>query len=389
FSVNTVFAQLIDQVSPQAVVRNAQAAGISRPLPPYRSLALGAVEVSPLDMATVAATFAASGVYHEPTAITRITAQDGTVLYERPAPEGEQALEHDVAWQVTNALKGVIDHGTGERANLQRPMAGKTGTSQDSADAWFMGYTPDLAAAIWVGFPDRRTPMLPPRTRIPVEGGTWPAEMFARFGLRALADVPANDFAIPDSSLVRVRLDISRSCLPNPYTPPEVVEERDYLAGTEPTEVCTEPTGPPTADVPSVVGLPAAEATQALQGAGFVVTEQPEFSVALPPGFVVRQTPAPGPEQTLEDGYTATIYVSSADRTDVPVPDTLGMTAAEAEAALSEAGFIAEVTVQCPDGTQECTGAQALPGRVWEQAPSAGGAATIHSIVRLWTYPGG
>jgi membrane peptidoglycan carboxypeptidase len=387
FSVNVVYAQVMQAVGPEAVVETARAAGIRRPLQPFESLALGAQDVSPLEMASVQATLAAGGVYRPPTAVTRIIDREGTVLYEREPPDGVQAIDEAVAWLTTSALQDVVARGTGQRADLQRPMAGKTGTTQEGADAWFTGYTPDLAAAVWIGFPEGRVPMAPPRTRVRVEGGNWPAELFARFGLRALADVPANGFRVPEVALTTVEVDVTRNCLPNPYTPPDVVAERSYLTGTEPTEQCREPTGPPTTEVPDVVGLPLDAAIRLLNGAGFTVTEQVEHSVQLPPGYVVRQEPAAGPDQTLEDGYVVTIWVSSADRTATTVPDVLNQPVDEARAALEDAGFVVEVDEVCPDGTSNCAGVQERPGTVWEQTPDGGQDASAHSVVRLSVYP--
>jgi penicillin-binding protein 1A len=323
YSVNTVYARLMAEVGPEAVAQTAQAVGIRRELEPLYSLALGAQEVTPLELASVQATLAAGGLYHPPSAVRRVLGPDGAVLYDRGDPAAERVLDEGVAWLTTTALEGVIaDGGTGERANLQRPMAGKTGTTQDDADAWFAGYTPDLAAAVWIGFPEGRVPMVPPLTRTRVEGGNWPSELFARFGLRALQDVPARDFSVPELALTRVRVDTTRNCLPNPYTPPEIVAERGYLTGTQPTERCSEPTGPPTVDVPNVVGLPLAAAIRTLNGAGFTVASRQEPSATLPPGYVVAQTPAAGPGQTLTSGYVAEVVVSASLAGPLPPPAT-------------------------------------------------------------------
>jgi membrane peptidoglycan carboxypeptidase len=389
WSVNVVYAQLMADVGPEAVVEMAHLAGITRPLHPYPSLALGAQEVSVLEMATVQATLATGGIYHRPTAVRRIVAADGEVVYDRGDPIGSRVMDESVAWQTTTALETVVSHGTGERAYLHRPMAGKTGTTQDLADAWFVGYTPDLAAAVWIGFPEGRIAMRPPRTRIPIEGGNWPAELFARFALRALVDTPANQFALPEAETTRLLVDVTRNCLPNPFTPPEVVADRAYLSGTEPTEVCLEPTGPPTLDVPDAAGMSIDEALRLFSAAGFLVKEQPEFSAQFPPGYVVRQHPQPGPGQTLDDtGYVVTVWVSSADRTQVAVPDVLTLPADEATALLEEAGFIVEVVTMCPDGTDDCAGARFRPGRVWEQSPDVGFQAYRHTTVRISVYPG-
>ena len=388
YSVNVVYAQLIAMVGPEAVIEMAEAAGIRSRLQPLRSLALGAQEVSPLEMASVQATLAAGGVYHRPTAVERITAADGSLLYRRPKLEGEQVIDPAVTYLTTEALRGVVQFGTGERANLQRPMAGKTGTTQRGADAWFVGYTPDLAAAVWIGFPQGSIPMEPPRTRIRVEGGNWPSEIFARFGLRALEDVPASEFDRPSLSLATIEVDVTRNCLPNPYTPPEVIDERSYLKGTQPTEVCREPTGPPTADVPSVVGLPLDAAVRLLEGAGFRVQRRSEDSATLPPGYVTRQDPSSGPPRKLEGGYVVRIWISTSDRATAPVPDVVDLDAVEAAEILESAGFSVATVEQCPPSGL-CDGPGAPPGRVWRQDPPAEDEVPAHSRVRIWAYPSG
>ena len=388
YSVNVVYAQLISELGPEAVIRTARAAGIRTPLAPLRSLALGAQEVSPLEMASVQATLAAGGVYHPPDAVERILAADGTVLYQRTAVEdGRRALKPAVAFLTTDALRSVIDIGTGERANLQRPMAGKTGTTQRGADAWFVGYTPDLAAAVWIGFPEGSVPMEPPLTRIRVEGGNWPAEIFARFGLRALEDVPAQDFPRPALDLVTITVDISRNCLPNPYTPPDVVAERSYLSGTEPTDVCREPTGPPTTDVPTVVGLPLEQAVRLLEDTGFRVERNAEASATLPPGYITRQDPPAGTSQRLTQGYVVNIWISSSPSATAFIPEVVGQDVVDATNALEDAGFVVTTIEECPDGGETCTGDDIAPGRVWQQDPPSEEQVPAHSQVRVWAYP--
>jgi len=389
YSVNVVFARLIAAVGPEAVVETARRAGVRRNLLPLRSLALGTQEVSPLEMASVQATLAAGGIYRPPTVVTRITAADGTVLYERRKPRGRRAIGRPVAWLTTQALQEVVEHGTGVRANLQRPTAGKTGTTQRGADAWFVGYTPDLAAAVWVGFPRGAVAMEPPRTRIRVEGGTWPAEIFGRFGSRALADVPAHDFRPPAMALPTVTVHVSRNCLPNSYTPPELVSQRSYLKGTEPTRICHQPASPPTTDVPDVTGLPLPTARRVLRGAGFDVEHRPERSATLPPGYVTRQDPAAGRSQRLDDGYLVRIHVSTVDPATVIVPDVLNTGLLRASAVLQQAGFVVEVHDECPGANAACTGSATRPGSVWEQQPDAGAIVPVHSAVRLFAYPTG
>ena len=386
YSVNVVYAQLMDAVGPEAVVETARALGIRSPLQPLRSLALGAQEVSPLEMASVQATLAAGGIYRKPAAVARVVASDGTVLYQRPPPAGRRVIDRSVAYLTTDALRGVVQYGTGERADLQRPVAGKTGTTQRGADAWFAGYTPALAAAVWIGFPQGAVAMEPPRTRIRVEGGNWPAEIFARFGVRALQDVPAEEFPRPGLDLVTVRVDVERNCLPNPYTPPAQVAQRSYLEGTEPTRICTEPTGPPTTDVPPVVGLPLEAATRLLEEAGFTVRRRSEDSRTLPPGYISRQDPAAGRAQRLKGGYRVTIWVSTSPTATATVPDVMGLDVVEATNLLESEGFVVSSAQRCPDGAR-CGDGQAVPGQVWQQSPAAEATVTAHSLVRIRAYP--
>ena len=381
-SVNAVYARLMGEVGPEAVVATARAMGIRSPMPAVRSLALGTAEVSPLEMAAVQATLAAGGVYRAPFAVTRITGPDGDVLYRHGKSKTTEALDPAVAYLTTEALRGVLGYGTGQRADLQRPAAGKTGTTQNGADAWFTGYTPDLAAAVWVGFPQGAVPMEPPRTRIRVEGGNWPAEIFGRFGLRALAEVPAQPFERPDVDLVTVQVDGTRNCRPNPYTPPELVVERSYVQGTEPTAVCREPTGPPTADVPAVVGLPVDAAVQLLEGAGYEVERAAGTSATLPPGYVIDQDPPPG-RGRLEGGRTVRIWVSVTDRVVAAVPDVVGLDVEDARIHLEAAGFAVDTEQACPAGG--C--AELGPAEVWRQVPAGGEVVAAHSVVTVTTTP--
>jgi membrane peptidoglycan carboxypeptidase len=390
YSVNVVFAQLADAVGAGTIAEMAARLGVRRALPPVRSIVLGAVEVTPLELATVQATLAAGGVYRPATAVERILDADGEVVWERGEVAGQRVLDEEVAWEVTQALSDVVVFGTGAEADLHRPVAGKTGTSQDAADAWFAGYTPDLAAAVWIGFPEGRVAMGPPRTREVVEGGTWPSEAFAHFGRRALRDIPPRDFPLPEEHAVTVRVDATQGCLANPYTPPEAVAVREYLAGTEPTEVCAEPTEPPVVDVPDVTDQGAEAARQALEDAGFVVTEREEYSARVPPGYALRQLPEPGPGQTLADGYEATLWVSIAEhRATETVPDVLNTPLEEARAVLEDAGFVVEERVVCPDGGEDCTGARQRPGMVWEQFPDADAKVPRAAVVHLFAYPEG
>jgi penicillin-binding protein 1A len=172
--------------------------GVDRsPLPVVPSLGLGSASVSPLEMATAYATLAAGGVYSRPMAIRRVV-RDGKV--DREAGWGkvqrQRVIADWVAAEVTEILEQNMLSGTGVAAQIGRAAAGKTGTTDDHADAWFAGYTPDLQTTVWVGHIRGRVPMLSVHG-ISVAGGTFPAQIWGRFMSEALRSAPALEWPTP------------------------------------------------------------------------------------------------------------------------------------------------------------------------------------------------
>lgn len=170
-SINTVSAKLIDKVGPEAVVELTHKLGVKSDIPAQPSIALGAVEITVMDMVAAYSTFANQGVYMKPQFISRIEDKNGTLIYE-PMPESHDVLNKDIAFAVIRLLEGVTESGSGVRLRTQgggygyervtgypyvfkNPIAGKTGTSQNQSDGWFMGMVPNLAAGVWVGCEDR------------------------------------------------------------------------------------------------------------------------------------------------------------------------------------------------------------------------------------------
>lgn len=165
-SVNTVSAKLIDQTGPQAVIDMAHHLGITSKIPNQPSIALGAVEVTVQDMVAAFSTFANKGIYIKPQFITRIEDKNGNVLFEA-VPESHDVLNEDVSYAVVKLMEGVTESGTGTRLRwggagfrnykytFTNPIAGKTGTTQNNSDGWFMGFVPNLCTGIWVGCEDR------------------------------------------------------------------------------------------------------------------------------------------------------------------------------------------------------------------------------------------
>jgi penicillin-binding protein 1A len=188
-SVNTIFAQVVMRVGPARVVAVAHRMGIRSPLKPVCSITLGPEGVSPLEMTDAFATLAASGVRHDPTALRRVAAANGAVL-SRLRAAGTRALAPPVAERVTQALTGVVRAGTGTAADPGRPAAGKTGTAEDFKDAWFCGYVPQLAACVWIGYPQAEIPMRNLDGFAQVVGGSIPARIWHDFMVAALRGQP-------------------------------------------------------------------------------------------------------------------------------------------------------------------------------------------------------
>jgi penicillin-binding protein 1A len=320
-SVNAVYARLVMDVGAENVVEMAKKMGIVTQLDPYPAIALGGLRigVSPLEMASAYATLGNEGKHVKPVAIIKVTNASGDLLFKAKREE-TQAMDSSVAYIVTDILQDVIKYGTGTRANIGRPQAGKTGTTQNYRDAWFVGYTPDLAAAVWVGHPQGQISM----TRvhgIRVAGGTFPAQIWARFMHRALEDVPPSDFPVPETGLKRVKICTESSLLATRYCP--TTKTATFMKGTTPTKYCDLHTAPEDEEkkegeekngkegknevsVPSVVGMSTNEAISTLQNAGFGVAQSMQAS-EVPPNQVISQSPS----GSAPPGSTIVILVSS------------------------------------------------------------------------------
>jgi penicillin-binding protein 1A len=157
-SINVVAVRTAMEIAPiDKVIELAHKMGITTELPNFLSLALGVGEVIPLDMTNAFGTFANGGIWVEPIAITKIEDRNGNII-EQAVPETREVLSEDVAYIMTDMMEGVVDEGTASsvRQFFHRPAAGKTGTSQNYTDAWFVGYTPQFVAGCWLGFDDAR-----------------------------------------------------------------------------------------------------------------------------------------------------------------------------------------------------------------------------------------
>ena len=228
-SRNVTSVRLIEHVGPPKVVELAHKAGILSHLSPVLSLGLGSSVVSPLEMANAFMTFANGGIHVKQFSVSRVEDSHGKIL-DRHVPKEEEALSPQTAYLVTHLLKAVVEVGTGVRAKeLGRPLAGKTGTTNENKDLWFVGFTPDLVAAAWMGYDDATSlgrKLSSGSTLVP----WWTAIM-----KRLLADMPVRDFPKPDD-IVFAKTDSETGLLALPTCPKKAVVA--FKKGTEPTQFC-------------------------------------------------------------------------------------------------------------------------------------------------------
>jgi penicillin-binding protein 1A len=221
-SVNTIFAQLVVEVGPSRVKNVMERMGIRSPLQAVCSITLGSQPVTPLEMTSAYATLASRGIYHLPRSIASIKTASGRQIFEENST-GKRVLKQNVADLATFALQGVIREGTGTRADIGRPAAGKTGTAQDYVDAWFCGYTPQLVTCVWIGYPKGEISLHNVEGFANVFGGSIPAMIWHDFMARALAGAPVLDFATPDFSQNDVFPSGSGAApSPSPFGPPGI-----------------------------------------------------------------------------------------------------------------------------------------------------------------------
>lgn len=248
-SINTVFAQLTLEVGPPNVTRTAETLGVddvgdnvgSRPAVGLGGLRKG---VTPLEQAAAYAAFAANGTYAEPYAIVRIVDRSGGEVYRR-RQDTAGAFSANEAGVLNAALQSVVRDGTGVAAALDRPVAGKTGTTQNYGDAWFVGFVPQLSTAVWVGRPDQVVPMLSVHGRT-VTGGSFPAQIWADYMREAVAPLPVEEIfvASPDSLSLRI---------PQPPPPAAPPPDAGILSPVEPPPP---PMVTPPASVPTTIVAP-------------------------------------------------------------------------------------------------------------------------------------
>jgi penicillin-binding protein 1A len=228
-SRNLVTIRIIDSIGPRQVVRFARQAGLSGRLTPVLSLALGTSVVSLMELASAYGTLANGGLRSEPYMVERVSDRRGRTLEEH-APKISEGVNPQTAFLITNLLKGVVERGTGWYARrLGRPIAGKTGTTQDQRDLLFVGYTPDLVCAVWVGYDDFR----PLKKGLSASSVAVP--LWTDFMREALKNYPPKDFTVP-SKIEFAKIDMDTGYLALPTCPKVFLEA--FREGTVPTEFC-------------------------------------------------------------------------------------------------------------------------------------------------------
>ena len=230
-SLNAPTVRLLTAVGINETIRIARSLGIESPLRPVPALALGSSDVTLLELTAAYAVFANQGIRQQPVAILRITDSSGRTLYVNDALP-VQAIRPETAYLITSLLKGVVEQGTGWKAReLGRPVAGKTGTTNDYRDAWFIGYTPALVAGVWVGYDDQRS--LGPKAT----GARVALPLWLEFMKQAVRDQEPVDFSVPGDIVFR-NIDPVTGLLSTERCRSSLREA--FLSGTEPRKYCDE-----------------------------------------------------------------------------------------------------------------------------------------------------
>ena len=226
-SRNVITIKLLQSMGVKHILEYARRLGIKSYLTPDLSLALGTSGVTLYELTSAYGVFSNKGIKTEPMAIKSITDKDGNLLEENK-PQEERVISEELAFITTNILQSVVQEGTGWRAKtLGRPVAGKTGTTNNYMDAWFLGYTPDLIAGVWVGM-DKDEPIGKNETGARAANPIW-----VRFMEKALKGMPVKNFQIP-TGVVFTKIDKKTGLLATPETTDMALE--CFIEGTEPTE---------------------------------------------------------------------------------------------------------------------------------------------------------
>jgi penicillin-binding protein 1A len=270
-SRNVVAVKLAEQLGVDRVIEYAHRMGVQEPLEANLSLAIGTSVVTPLDQAAGYATLANQGIHIDPSPFRVVKDSFGSLVVDNRFPVQTEVVSAGTAYIVTTMLESVIQEGTGyPNAVLDRPAAGKTGTTSDYRDAWFVGFTPDLVTAVWLGNDDYSK-------MNESYGGNIPARIWARFMNAALATTPKHDFVYPSTEIVR---------LPTCGNTDRV---EFFLAGSEPTSRCASGTG---LYEPKMALAARATATPSANGAAIPASSTVAGAAAAPAALAAPAVPS-------------------------------------------------------------------------------------------------
>ncbi len=227
-SLNSIAVKLIQKVGPKKVIETAHAMGIESKIKPYLSIALGAVDVTLLEMATAYTTIASGGIKFEPVAVTKIVNSNNNVIYEADY-SGKRVMDEEHIYLLTDLMQAVLKSGTGTRARIDRPCAGKTGTTNDYRSAWFCGFTPNLVACLYVGHDQNKS--LGAR----MSAGRISAPIWKLFMEEAVKDIPIRDFRKPENVIIKTVCKESGLLQGDRCT---VFIDIPFIKNTEPNEIC-------------------------------------------------------------------------------------------------------------------------------------------------------
>jgi penicillin-binding protein 1A len=235
-SRNLVAVNLGLKIGVPAVIGEAARYGISTPLPPYPAVFIGSASVIPLEMASAYTAFATLGVQSAPIGILRVEDDAGNIVWE-PQVRRTRVMDESHEWLVTNMLQGVVDAGTATsavrvRGAFRYPAGGKTGTTNDGTDVWFIGFTRDIVAAVWIGFDQ------PTKIKANAQGGLLAAPAWANFMNDVYLRRPAPDNWARPEGLVLAKIDNTTGYLATDFCPRQSVYFEWFIPGTEPTEFC-------------------------------------------------------------------------------------------------------------------------------------------------------
>ncbi len=383
-----VFARLITEVGSASVIETAADMGVrvaAGTVSPAIALEGPAEGMTPLEMAMAYATLAGGGQrlsaavdfdstkHGFPVTITKVTDATGTLLDENGVAQ-TRAIDRGIAELVTGLLQGAMANSTSPAADLGRPAAGLAGASADGRGVWFVGYTPELVTAVWVGYPGKDGAAA--ETAIPVTGGpaaspdaALAAQIWTDFMTAALAGAPVSDFSIEYAAKwVTVEVCSESRLIPTDLCP--TIVKRLFRSEEAPSDTCGIHV-PQAVFMPNVIGLTLTKAKKTLADANLSVKTVTDANSLQAAGVVTKQDHAAG--KPVLQGTEIVLHVSAGKA--VSVPSLTDLTLDAAQAKLASAGLVAEVTEQASDTVP--------PGVVISQDPASGKIVAKGSTVRF------